>query len=161
MGEAKRRKQILGSSYGQAVPVEECIIPSEIHFGFADDNQIAKKSTDLAYMSDDFKYVFFTCILKAQSMSEPGIVYGEALKFSGNSGVEVSFRSDLETFVHSRCPRQKANGLVTRLKKVDYSTHRTIALLAGSTKPKLAVNVYTLHQLDILLKNLKEHMIME
>ena len=94
-------------------------------------------------------------------MSEPGIVYAEALKFSGDTGVEVSFRSDLETFVHSRCSRQKANGLVTRFKKIDYSTHRAIALLGGSRKPRLSINIYTLHQLDVLLGSLKEHMIPE
>ena len=156
MGEAKRRKQILGSSYGQPIPLEECTVPSEIHFGFAGDNEVSNSKIDLAKMSEDFKSVLFACVVKAEGISEPGIVYAETLKFSGETGVEVTFRSDFETFVHSRCnvSRHRANGLVTRLKEVDYSTHRVIGLLGGSNKPMLSINVYTLPQLQILIKNL-------
>ncbi|NJM23547.1 MAG: hypothetical protein HC907_35450 [Richelia sp. SM1_7_0] len=71
--------------------------------------------------------------------------------------MEVTFRSDIETFVHSRCNvgRHKANELVAKLKEVDYETNRVIGLLGGSSKPVLTINVYTLPQLQILLKNLE------
>jgi hypothetical protein len=43
MGQAKRRQQLLGDSYGQVVPLEECTVPDEIQFYYPDDafqNQI-------------------------------------------------------------------------------------------------------------------------
>lgn len=159
MGESKRRKQIEGSSYGQPIPIEECIIPSSIDFGYAGDNEVSNSKRDLAKMPLDFKSVLLACVLKAKSTLSRGIVYAETSLFSGKTGVEVTFRNDLETFVHSRCNiggRHKANELVTRLKEVDYETSRVIGLLGGSSKPVLSINVYTLPQLQILLKNLEE-----
>ena len=158
MGESKRRKQVEGSSYGQPIPIEECIIPSSIDFGYAGDNEVSNSKRDLAKMPSDFKSVLLACVLKAKSTSSRGIVYAETLKFSGETGVEVTFRSDIETFVHSRCNvgRHKANELVAKLKEVDYETSRVIGLLGGSSKPVLSINVYTIPQLQILHKNLEE-----
>ncbi|NJN13773.1 MAG: hypothetical protein HC815_40190 [Richelia sp. RM1_1_1] len=157
MGESKRRKQVYGSSYGQPIPLEECIVPSEVSFGYAGDNEVSNSKKDLAKMSEDFKSVLLACVLKAKSTSSRGIVYAETSLFSGKTGVEVTFRSDIETFVHSRCNvgRHKANELVAKLKEVDYETNRVIGLLGGSSKPVLTINVYTLPQLQILLKNLE------
>lgn len=163
MGESNRRKQILGSSYGQPIPLEECIVPSEVSFGYAGDNEVSNSKKDLAKMSEDFKSVLLACVIKAEGTSSPGIIYAETLKFSACTGVEVTFRSDIETFVHSRCSvgRHKANELVTRLRNVNYETSRVIGLLGGSSKPLLTINVYTLPQLQILLKNLKVDMGLE
>ncbi|MBD2364840.1 LysR family transcriptional regulator [Anabaena minutissima FACHB-250] len=54
-------------------------------------------------MPFDFKSTFFIALTKAKTIVEPGIVFSEALKFSGGVGVEVTFRSDIETFIKSRC----------------------------------------------------------
>jgi hypothetical protein len=165
MGEAKRRKQISGSSYGQPIVLEQCTIPSQINFGYAGDFEVSNSIRNLAKMPSDFKSVLFACVVKAQGISEAGITFAEALKFSGETGVEVTFRSDIETFVHSRCntnvSKHQANELIAKLKGVDYREHRVIGLLAGSNEPILSINVYTLSQLQILLKNIKENMSME
>ncbi|NJL09873.1 MAG: hypothetical protein HC908_05825 [Calothrix sp. SM1_7_51] len=43
MGEAKRRKQLLGSAYGvSSVTLEKCVVPKEITFAYVDDLQIEK-----------------------------------------------------------------------------------------------------------------------
>lgn len=159
MGEAKRRKQQLGSQYGQSVPVEECAMPAEINLGSVDDASLYQASKNLAQMPKDFISTLYISILKAIQMSEPGVVFAESLKFSGGTGVEVKFRDDIETFVYSRCNvRHEAHALVNKLKSVDYSTHRVLALLAGSTKPILAINIYTLPQLQTQLEALQIYM---
>ena len=60
MGESKRRKQVEGSSYGQPIPLEECIVPSSIDFGYAGDNcdlnhKMAKRS---GYASKTFRTIY-------------------------------------------------------------------------------------------------------
>ncbi|NJM23548.1 MAG: hypothetical protein HC907_35455 [Richelia sp. SM1_7_0] len=65
MGESKRRKQVYGSSYGQPIPLEECIVPSEVSFGYAGDNEVSNSKKDLAKMSEDFKSVLLACVLKS------------------------------------------------------------------------------------------------
>lgn len=157
MGEAKRRKQLLGDVYGSRVNLEECPIPSEISFGYASDEALATTKAQLYRMPEDFKSTFFIALTKAKTIVEPGIVFSEALKFSGGVGVEVTFRSDIETFVKSRC-NTPALGLrlIQKLKSVDYNTHRVIALLGGSDTPMLPINVYSIEQIETLLKYLNE-----
>ena len=103
MGEAKRRKQLLGDVYGSRVNLEKCPIPSEISLGYVSDEALATTKCQLHRMPEDFKSTFFIALTKAKTIVEPGIVFSEALKFSGGVGVEVTFRSDIETFIKSRC----------------------------------------------------------
>jgi hypothetical protein len=157
MGEAKRRKQLLGDVYGSRVNLEKCPIPSEISLGYVSDEALATTKAQLHRMPDDFKSTFFIALTKAKTIVEPGIVFSEALKFSGGVGVEVTFRSDIETFVKSRCNTPVLGlRLIQKLKSVDYNTHRVIALLGGSDTPMLPINVYSVHQIETLLKYLNE-----
>jgi hypothetical protein len=163
MGEAKRRKQVLGAAYGTStVPLEKCTVPKEITFAYVDDWQIQNNKENLSKLPDDFKSVLFSALLKAQESSEPGIAFAENLKFSGKDGVEVTFRNDVETFIKSRCNvRSQAPKLMETLGTVDYSTHRVVALLSGNKTPRLDINVYTLSQIETLLENIKENMMGE
>ncbi|MEA5515781.1 hypothetical protein [Nodularia sp. UHCC 0506] len=157
MGEAKRRKQLLGDVYGSPVNLEKCPIPSEISFGSVSDEALASTKAKLHRMPDDFKSTFSIALTKAKTIEEPGIVFSEDLKFSGGVGVEITFRSDIEAFVKSRCNIPvKGLRLIEKLKSVDYNTHRVIAFLAGSDTPMLPINVYSVHQIDTLLKYLNE-----
>jgi hypothetical protein len=163
MGEAKRRKQLLGNAYGiSTVQLEKCVVPKEITFAYVDDSQIENNKENLSQLPDDFKSVLFNVLLKAQEHSEPGIAFAEDLKFFGKDGVEVTFRNNVETFIKSRCNvRSQAPKLMETLETVDYSTHRIVALLSGNKTPRLDINVYTLSQIEILLENLKENMMKE
>jgi hypothetical protein len=160
MGEAKRRKQLLGDAYGSSIlPLEKCTVPKEITFAYVDDLQIQNNKENLSKLPDDFKSVLFSALVKAQGNSEPGIAFAENLKFSGKDGVEVTFRNDIEIFIKSRCNvRSQAPKLLETLETVDYSTHRIVALLSGSKTPRMDINVYTLSQIDILLEHIKEDM---
>ncbi|AFY30693.1 hypothetical protein [Calothrix sp. PCC 7507] len=157
MGEAKRRKQLLGDAYGSQVTLEKCPIPTKISFGYVSDEALASSKAKLHKMSDDFKSAFFNALIKAQDTQEPRIVFSEALKFSGRVGVEISLRDDIETFIKSRCNNQLlALRIIQRLLGVDYITYRVIAFLDGSDIPKLAINVYSLEQIATLLQYLNE-----
>ncbi|NJL09872.1 MAG: hypothetical protein HC908_05820 [Calothrix sp. SM1_7_51] len=95
----------------------------------------------------------FSAFVKARESSEPGIAFAENLAFSGRTGVEVTFRNNIEVFVKSRCNvRSQAPTLIEKLESIDYSTHRVVALLSGSKTPRLDINVYTLPQLEMLLE---------
>ncbi|QLE53757.1 hypothetical protein FD724_38605 (plasmid) [Nostoc sp. C057] len=108
-------------------------------------------------MPEDFKSTFFIALTKAQTIVEPGIVFSEALKFSGGVGVEVTFRSDIETFIKSRCNTPVLGlRLIQKLKNIDYNTHRVIAILAGSDTPMLPINVYSVQQIETLLQYFNE-----
>ncbi|MBD2303799.1 hypothetical protein [Nostoc sp. FACHB-190] len=158
MGEAKRRKQFLGDVYGSRVNLEKCPIPSEISLGDVSDQALATTKAQLYSMSKDFKSTFFIALTKAKTIEEPGIVFCEALKFSGGVGVEVTFRPDIETFVKSRCNTPVLSlRLIQKLKSINYTTHRVIAHLAGSDTPMLPMNVYSVHQIETLLEYLNEH----
>ncbi|MBW4510850.1 MAG: DUF2839 domain-containing protein [Scytonematopsis contorta HA4267-MV1] len=158
MGEAKRRKQLLGTAYGTStVQLEKCTVPKEITFAYVDDSQIQNNKENLSKLPDDFKSVLFNTLVKAQESSEPGIVFAEDLKFSGQDGVEVTFRNDVETFIKSRCNvRSQAPKLMETLETVDYSTHRIVAILSGNKTPRLDINVYTLSQIETLLEHIKQ-----
>ena len=153
MGEAKRRKKILGDVYSSPVNLEKCPMPAEISFGYVGDKELVASKAKLHKMPDDFKTTFFMALSKAMGNEQPGIVFSEALKFSGGVGVQVTFREDIETFVKSRCKvRSQALPLIRKLQDINYNTHRVIALLGGSNTPILAINVYSLQQIETLLE---------
>jgi hypothetical protein len=160
MGQAKRRKQLLGDVYGQVIPLEQCTVPEQIHFGFVGDYQMSNSKKDLAKMSSDFKSMLLACVLKAQEISDPGLIFAETIEISGKDEVEIIFRSDFDTFIQSRCnvDRHQGNRVIEKLKQVDYSAHRVIALLDEPKEPLLTISVYTLTQLETLHKNLKKDM---
>lgn len=155
MGESKRRKQLLGDAYGSQLTLEKCPIPAKISFGYVSDEALASNEAKLHKMSDDFKSAFSNALIKAQDTQQPGIIFSEALKFSGGVGVQISLRDDIETFIKSRCQNQSlALRIIQKLLWVDYKTYRVIAFLDGSDIPKLAINVYSLEQIATLLNYL-------
>ncbi|MHC5863011.1 hypothetical protein, partial [Nostoc sp.] len=61
------------------------------------------------------------------------------------------------TFIKSRCNTPVLGlRLIQKLKNIDYNIHRVIAILAGSDTPMLPINVYSVQQIETLLKYLNE-----
>lgn len=162
MGEAKRRKQLLDDTYGSQVNLEKCTLPAEISLGYVSDEALSNTTAQMHRMPNDFQSTFFTSLLKAKSTEQPGIVFAESLKFSGGVGVEITFRDDIETFVKSRSNKSSQGlQLIQKLRSINYKTNRVIALLGGSHTPTLAINVYSLPQIETLLKYFNEDMPIE
>lgn len=74
------------------------------------------------------------------------------LTITNDTFIKTSFRKSTQLFIWN------AHTLVNKLKSVNYSTHRVLALLAGSTIPILAINIYTLPQLQTQLEALQKYM---
>lgn len=156
MGEAKRRKQILGDQYGVKSNLEKISVPSEISLAYVEDEALERAIiTKIRNMSRSHKTMMLMAFIKAKTEDEPGIVIAENTNFMGDASVTVEFRKDIEVLLKSKCnSSSQVSSILQELNNLDYRNYRAVAILVGSKTPIMAINIYTINQIETLLNSI-------